>query len=175
MGWFRKRPATEQGALEQIRTLNPQPSSPLPKRGPTNRPDFVMKTAFVICLCALLLGCSQRQQYGIRVLNRSTNDLSLFTVSWDGAEVIVPCVASVSASYGQAYGAPSSDVTVYPRAPRPTTKVLISYLTPGPVTNTSWVVLSKGVLQAVRDGHSNFMFMVNRDATITSAVSAEPK
>jgi len=51
--------------------------------------------------------------------------------------------------------------------------VLISYLTPGPVTNSVRVVLSKEVLEAVRQSHSNFMFVVNADGTITSTVSAE--
>jgi hypothetical protein len=57
----------------------------------------------------------------------------------------------------------------------PTREVLISYLTSGPVTNSVRVVLSKEVLEAVRQSHSDFLFVVNTDATITSAVSVEPK
>jgi len=133
-----------------------------------------MKAAGVLSLCAFLFcGCSQR--YGIRVVNRSTNDLILLTISWDGHEVMFPPVASASASYGGMYGAPSPDVALYPRARMPKKHVLISYLAPGPVTNSVRVVLRKEVLEAVRQLHSNFLFVVNTDGTITSAVSAEPK
>ena len=86
-----------------------------------------------------------------------------------------PPVASASASYGDSYGAPSSDVVVYPRVRMPTRDVLISYLTLGHVTNSVRVVLSKEVLEAVQQSHSNLMFVVNTDATITSAVWTEPK
>jgi hypothetical protein len=133
-----------------------------------------MKAGLALCCCAMLLfGCSQR--YGIRVLNRSTNDLALLNISWDGHEVMFPPVASASASYGDAYGAPSPDVAVYPRVRMPNKQVLISYLTPGPVTNSIPVLLSKEVFQAVRQSHGNFMFVVNADGTITSTTSSEPK
>ena len=133
-----------------------------------------MKTAFALCLCAALLsGCTQR--YGIRVVNRSTNDLSMLAITWDGCEVMFPPVASASASHGDSYGAPSPDVAVYPGVGMPKRDVLISYLTAGPVTNRVRVVLSKEVLDSVRLLHSNFMFVVNANASITSSVSAEAK
>ena len=97
----------------------------------------------------------------------------MLRLSWDSGEVMFPLVASASASYRDAYGAPSPDVTVYPGVPMPTGEVLIRYLMFGPVTNTVRVMLPEDVSKAVRESRSNFMFVVNTDATITATVSAE--
>ena len=117
------------------------------------------------------------ERYGIRVLNRSTNDLNLLTISWDGGEVVFSPVASASANYGDMYGAPSADVAVYPHARMPKKSVLFVYVIPGspPVTNSVRVVVSKEVSAAVRESHGNFMFIVNADSTISSALSPESK
>ena len=134
-----------------------------------------MKAAISFAICALVLfGCSQR--YGIRVLNRSTNELGLLAMSWDGAEVAFPPVASVSADYSGAYGAPSTDLTLYPRSCMPTKNVLVSYLTVGgsvTVTNSVRIVIPDQVLEAVRHSHSNFMFVVNTDNSITVGISPD--
>lgn len=146
------------------------------KRTPLPRTKRV-KTAFALCLCPTLIsGCSQR--YGFRVLNQSTNDLGLLTISWGGNEVGFPAVARANASYGDCYGCPGSDVAMYPRVRMPTKDLVISWLTPGPVravTNRVRVELSKDVLEAVRRSHSNFLLVVNADGTISLGVSAEPR
>ena len=135
-----------------------------------------MKSVFALCLCLMLLaGCSQ--QYEIRIVNRSTNDLNMLYITWGNNEVMFPPIASVSAYNGEAYGAPASDVGVYPSCRMPTSDVLIHYLIPGarPVTNSVRVVLPKEVVEAVQESHSNFMFIVNADGTITPTVSAQPR
>ena len=97
----------------------------------------------------------------------------MLTISWESGEVCFPPVGSASAAYSEAYGAALPDVAIYPHVRMPKRNVLISYLTPGPVTNSVRVVLSTEVLQAVRQSHSNFIFVVKADGTITSTVSAE--
>ena len=125
---------------------------------------------FALVLC----GCSQR--YGVRVLNRSTNDLSLLTMYWDGKEVAFPPVASTSADWSGTYGGPSADLTLYPRIRMPTGEVLVSYLTPGAtaaVTNNVRISIPQGVMEAVRHRGSNLIFVVSMDNSITLGVSPD--
>jgi hypothetical protein len=136
-----------------------------------------MKAAILLAVCVgVLFGCSQ--QYGIRVLNRSTNELGLLTMSWDGTEVAFPPLASALADYKGAYGAPSEELTLYPRTGMPTREVLVSYLTPGAtaaVTNSFWMVIPKQALEAVRHSGSNFLFVVNTDNSIGLGISPDAR
>ena len=134
-----------------------------------------MKTVYALCLCvALFSGCSQR--YGIKVVNRSTNEIVMLKISWPGGEVnVLEGLASASASRNGMYGGPSADVTVYPHVRTPTKEVLISYLLCHPphgfVTNSVRAVIPKDVSEAVRQTQGNFMFVINANGTITSTVS----
>jgi hypothetical protein len=143
-----------------------------------------MRTAFAtFCCAALLCGCGRPPPYGLRVLNRSTNDLALLHISSDAGDVWFPPIASAASSYEGMYGAPSPDITIWPRshmlwvdqpARMPSKDVVVSFLTPssvGPVTNRVRVVLSSADREAVRGSHGSFVFTVNADRTIATSVS----
>jgi len=60
----------------------------------------------------------------------------------------------------------------------PTKSVLFSYRTlvgSDRLTNSVRIELSKAAISAVRQSRSNFLFIVNADATVTLAVPDEPE
>ena len=144
------------------------------------RTPFGMKSIVFIYLSAVFLfGCSER--HGFRVVNESTNILNLFTISWERGEVRFPGITGghppPDYSRGVPYGDFGRDISMFPSVHMPTKSVLVTYLIPGlpPVTNTLSIVLSEKVLKTVRHSHSNFLFVVNADGTITSSVSPDPQ
>lgn len=121
----------------------------------------------------------------MRVLNRSTNELVLLHMSWNGEDVWFPPIASAASSYAGMYGAPSADCTVYPNrhvlgvfeipARMPSKDVLISYVTSGPTTNRVLVAIPNADRKAVRRSYGNFVFVVNGNGTVSTTVSSQPR
>src|SRR3954469_20193439 len=98
-------------------------------------------------------------------------------VSWEGADVWFPTIASPARPWADAYGAPDSDVAIFPHryllriidlpARIPKKDVLISYVTRGPVSNCARVLIPKADRQGLRRPNGILLFVVHNDGTIT--------
>lgn len=106
----------------------------------------------------------------MRVLNRSTNNISQLTMTWERGYLSFPPMAPYKAQFPGAFGAPHWDTTIFLRSRIPEGQVIITYLTPGLITNRVVVPLAASDVDAVRFSRSNFMFVVNSDRSITSTV-----